>query len=93
MLDTIKNNLTKIGCFLLALLLIYTLSYFHNPLLERADTMFHYNRLSLLIEALRNGVYPTYLDYGSTNGYGYLINTFIQTLHYSLLLSWDYLLP
>lgn len=80
MLNIIKKNSIELIYLILALLLIYTLSYFHHPLLERADTMFHYNRLAILIEALSNGNYPGYIDYSAINGYGYLINTFYPDL-------------
>ena len=80
MLDTIRKNQFEILYALLALLLICALSYFYSPLLERADTVFHYNRLSLVIDALRNGAYPIYMDYGSINRYGYLTNAFYPDL-------------
>lgn len=61
---------------LLALLLTVATIYFYSPLIVGADTVFHYNRLLLVMEALKNHTYPFYIDYETTNGYGYLMNTF-----------------
>lgn len=44
------------------------------------DYYFHLRRFGVLIEALRNGNYPTYLDYGTLEGYGYFTQAFYPDL-------------
>lgn len=40
------------------------------------DYFFHQQRFSVLIEALREGTFPNYIDYNAINGYGYLTKAF-----------------
>lgn len=40
------------------------------------DFYFHYRRLYALIEALRQGSYISYIDFGNVDGYGYLLKAF-----------------
>lgn len=44
------------------------------------DYYFHLRRFGVLIDALRNGNYPTYLDYGTLEGYGYFTRAFYPDL-------------
>lgn len=49
---------------------------FYTPLCPGGDFYVHYNRLTVLIEAIQNGNFPTYMDYKSIEGYGYIIKLF-----------------
>lgn len=40
------------------------------------DFYFHYRRLDVLIDALRNGMFPNYIDYSNVDGYGYFTKGF-----------------
>lgn len=40
------------------------------------DFFFHFRRFHALTEALRLGTYPSYLDFGNVEGYGYFTNGF-----------------
>lgn len=40
------------------------------------DFYFHYRRLDVLIDALRNGLFPNYTDYSNVDGYGYFTKGF-----------------
>ena len=62
-------------CCLLALLTL-GMFFFYTPWHIGADTMFHYNRINILMDALRDGSYPNYMDYNSLGGYGYIVNIF-----------------
>jgi len=40
------------------------------------DFYFHYRRLDVLIDALRHGMFPNYIDYANADGYGYFTKGF-----------------
>ena len=40
------------------------------------DFYFHYRRLDVLIDAIRNGTFPNYIDYSNVEGYGYFTKGF-----------------
>jgi len=42
--------------------------------------MFHYRRFDVLIDALRHGSYPVYIDYSTAEGYGYFTKGFYPDL-------------
>lgn len=44
------------------------------------DFFFHYRRLDVLINALREGSYPIYFDYSNIEGYGYFFKAFYPDL-------------
>jgi len=44
------------------------------------DFLFHYRRFDVLIDALRHGSYPVYIDYSTAEGYGYFIKGFYPDL-------------
>ncbi len=44
------------------------------------DFMFHYRRFDVLIDALRHGSYPVYIDYSTAEGYGYFTKGFYPDL-------------
>lgn len=44
------------------------------------DFFFHFRRLDVLIDALRHGSYPVYIDYANAEGYGYFIKGFYPDL-------------
>ncbi len=40
------------------------------------DFYFHYRRLDVLIDAIRHGTFPNYIDYSNVDGYGYFTKGF-----------------
>lgn len=44
--------------------------------LQGYDFYFHYRRLDVLIDALRHGTFPNYIDYSNVDGYGYFTKGF-----------------
>ncbi len=40
------------------------------------DFYFHYRRLDVLIDAIRHGAFPNYIDYSNVEGYGYFTKGF-----------------
>lgn len=44
------------------------------------DFLFHYRRFDVLIDALRHGSYPVYIDYSNVEGYGYFTKGFYPDL-------------
>lgn len=52
--------------------------YFNGSAESRSgyDFFFHYRRLDILINALREGSYPIYFDYSNVEGYGYFFKAF-----------------
>lgn len=75
-----KDKFNFIYFFCLLALLTVAMFTFYNPFHIGADTMFHYNRLNILMEAIANTTYPTYIDYNSLEGYGYTLNLFYPDL-------------
>lgn len=50
--------------------------FFYSPLCPGGDFYVHFNRLVVLMDALKDGSYPYYMDYYMIDGYGYLIKAF-----------------
>ncbi len=48
----------------------------YSPINLDSDSIFHINRLVVLIDAIKSGDYPTYIDYNSIDGYGYFTKAF-----------------
>jgi len=44
------------------------------------DFYFHFKRLTVLMEAIRNGTFPVYIDHTAANGYGYVTKWFYPDL-------------
>lgn len=71
----ILNSLNKYTIFLL---LLFVLSVFvvlilfpENRLYYGPDSTFHYARINALVESLKDGRFPVYIDYTRLDGYGY----------------------
>lgn len=68
----------------ISLVLITALSslmmFLYSPVYLNSDSVFHLNRLIVLIDALKEGNFPIYLDYNSINGYGYFTKAFYPDL-------------
>jgi len=50
--------------------------YFYQPMCPGGDFYVHYNRMQTLMDALRDGSFPIYMDYRMLDGYGYFIKAF-----------------
>lgn len=50
--------------------------YFYQPTCDAGDFYVHYNRLQILMDAIRDGKYPIYMDYRMMSGYGYFLKAF-----------------
>lgn len=72
----IDNKKYHFGIFLLITLGLTSIVMYLYPISEGIDPYFHQNRLLILIEAIKNGKFPIYMDYNSINGYGYLCKVF-----------------
>lgn len=74
------NNKDKHFWFFLSVLLILAsyMIYAYNPIGEYPgwDYYFHIMRFEALINALKDGTFPSYIDYNAATGYGYLCKTF-----------------
>jgi len=62
--------------FFAVLLILTCITIYSHPTPVGHDFFFHRMRFDALIEALKDGRYPIYLDYTAVNGYGYLTNVF-----------------
>lgn len=62
--------------FSLLLILSVVMMFLYSPIEGGHDFYYHMRRMNALIDSLRNGTYPVYLDYGGMNGYGYLSKIF-----------------
>lgn len=62
--------------FFAVLLVLTCFMIYSHPTPVGHDFSFHRMRFDALIEALKDGRYPIYLDYMAVNGYGYLTNVF-----------------
>lgn len=81
LLSKIENN--KKSHFWIFLFFLFTLTiimiYNFMPLDKMNpghDAFFHYRRMAVLMEALKNNSFPVYLDYDAYNGYGYATKWF-----------------
>ena len=64
---------------LVSLILVFmstAMMFFYSPLCPGGDFYVHFNRMVVLMDALRDGSYPIYMDYYMIDGYGYLIKAF-----------------
>ena len=50
--------------------------FFYSPLCVSGDFYVHFNRLIVLMEAMKDGSFPYYMDYHIMDSYGYLIKGF-----------------
>lgn len=62
--------------FFAVLLILTCLTIYSHPTPIGHDFFFHRMRFDALMEALKDGRYPVYLDYTAVNEYGYLTNVF-----------------
>lgn len=62
--------------FGLLLVLSVIMMFLYSPIEGGHDFYYHMRRMNALIDSLRNGTYPIYLDYDGMNGYGYLSKIF-----------------
>lgn len=77
-LDTISSNRKYHFPLFLVVMLFLTLAmmYFYHPLLDGHDYYFHKMRMETLMESIRNGNFPSYIDSNAIAGYGYLAKAF-----------------
>lgn len=67
------------GIFFIVLVLITLFMMYCNgssSSYQGYDFYFHYRRLHTLIDSLREGTYPFYIDYSNVDGYGYFTKGF-----------------
>lgn len=76
-IDITKNRKLHFGVFLIVLsFLSLFMIYLYGPLYMGHDTPVHYARLQGLIDAMREGRLPFYINYNGLDGYGYFIKAF-----------------
>jgi hypothetical protein len=77
-LTTIATNKKYHFPIFLGVMVLLTLAmmYFYHPLLDGHDYYFHKMRMEALIDAIRDGNFPLYIDYNAIAGYGYLSKAF-----------------
>lgn len=51
-----------------------------NQINEGHDILFHYRRISILMESIKTGTFPIYIDYEAFNNYGYGTRWFYSDL-------------
>lgn len=61
----------KLAIYLFVLLILFVVTQIFYPIKVGHDLYFHLIRYEALIEALKDGQFPVYIDYNSINGYGY----------------------
>lgn len=72
LLDNISGNKSyQHVYFAVAFLMLCAIVLFFYPFRTGHDMMFHVMRLDALIDAMRDGAFPTYIDYKAVDGYGY----------------------
>lgn len=69
-----KYNTAFVAVIMIVMTTILMLIY--SPLCPPGDFYVHFNRLIVLMDALKNGSFPYYMDYYIMDGYGYLIKGF-----------------
>ncbi len=71
-----KNQYLLFFCVLV--LLTFFMMWCNGPSSSYSgfDFFFHFRRFEVLIDALRNGSYPVYIDYSNADGYGYFTKGF-----------------
>lgn len=65
------NKLLQYFFFLGVFAFIFVIMMYFYPLHLGHDLNFHLIRLDALAEAIKDGAFPTYIDYKSVDGYGY----------------------
>ncbi|MFR9165682.1 MAG: hypothetical protein ACLVKO_05450 [Dysgonomonas sp.] len=77
LLNTIaEKKKSHFWIFFIVLLLLSLLMIYSYKLFPSFDFYFHYKRFNVLMEALKNGSYPIYIDSTAANGYGYATKWF-----------------
>ena len=66
--------------FVVLVLLCLLVTVCNDPINRGVDFHFHFRRFVSLINALKDGNFPAYIDYNALNGYGYLSNAFYPDL-------------
>lgn len=73
----VGNDKNQFGIFCIILVaLTLTMMAIYYPLTAEFDIYFHFERFNALIDALKDGRYPHYIDYKAIDGYGYLTRVF-----------------
>lgn len=73
----VKNRQYHFWIFLLIIACLTSfMMLFYRPICLGSDPFFNHNRILVLMEALKDGSFPFYLDYNSINGYGYFVKAF-----------------
>lgn len=72
----IANKKLHFYYFIIILSSLLIATYLLFPLKAGHDFLFHIRRISVLMEAMKNGNFPIYLDYETLNNYGYFTKGF-----------------
>lgn len=76
--DKVSDNKKYQYCLFLTVLIILAslMVHFYSPLQPGHDFFFHFRRFEVLIDAIRSGSFPIYMDTTAIEGYGYLTKIF-----------------
>ncbi len=78
--EKLKNEKSHFWIFLALLVCLTVFTMFRYSMFTLVsvghDAAFHYNRFLILMEALKNGTFPTYIDSQAIDNYGYASNLF-----------------
>lgn len=75
-LSTIWQKYNTLSVAILMIVMTTIMMLIYSPLCASGDFYVHFNRLIVLMDALKNGSFPYYMDYYIMDGYGYLIKGF-----------------
>ncbi|MFT4223389.1 hypothetical protein [Dysgonomonas sp.] len=71
-----KNQFWLFFAILVFLTLFMVLCNGSSASYQGYDFYFHYRRLDVLIDAIKHGTFPNYIDYSNVDGYGYFTKGF-----------------
>jgi hypothetical protein len=71
-----KNQFWLFFAILVFLTLFMVLCNGSSASYQGYDFYFHYRRLDVLIDAIKHGTFPNYIDYSNADGYGYFTKGF-----------------
>lgn len=76
MVVALWQKYTLFSVSLITIVVTAVMMFTYTPLCAPGDFYVHFNRIFVLMDALKDGSFPYYMDYYGIEGYGYLIKAF-----------------